>query len=124
VAARRHKQLLIVEWPGGEPRNILLQVPNGTLARLSKGGARIPLDAVPKKHLQGFASLPWGSRVTLHEGALKRAVLAGPAKLHPDWYLPIVDLNNRAVAETAANFKGLVQRLREKRGYAVRRGTN
>jgi hypothetical protein len=54
----------VVEWPGGEPKTIKLQVSETIVKTVLRGGNRVLLDG--SRNINKFAALPWGSRVGLH----------------------------------------------------------
>jgi hypothetical protein len=115
-AARKHIPLSVVEWPGEEPRSITLLVDGEALKAVIPNGKRIPLDQVSAKDLSKFAALPWGSRVTLRSDAGSVTVIAGPAKLAKEWYLPIIGLSLSKETDTAASLKREAIRLRKTLG--------
>jgi hypothetical protein len=82
----------IVEWPGGEPARIDLDVPAQVYHALRRRRMTVPLGSHPK--LAVFGGLPWCSIATLRaenssEQELYRIV--GPAIRQPDqWVLPVL----------------------------------
>jgi hypothetical protein len=79
----------IVEWPGGEPKQLDLDVTPQIFAAVRKGRMTVPLDKQP--NLAEVAGLPWCSVVTLHSNGDKLHRVVGPAIKQPSqWVLPIL----------------------------------
>jgi hypothetical protein len=79
----------IVEWPGGEPRQIDLDVMAQMFSSVRKGRMTVPLGERPA--LAEVAGLPWCSIATLrsNDDSLHRVV--GPAVCQPSgWALPVL----------------------------------
>ena len=88
AAQRRGAHVEIVEWPGGEPRQIDLNVTPKVFASVRKGRMTVPLDAQPD--LAVVAGLPWGSIATVHSAGDKLYRIVGPATWQTDkWALPV-----------------------------------
>jgi hypothetical protein len=78
----------VVEWPGGEPRTLELEVSPSIAKKLLQGARSIPLGgAIPHADL---ASLAWGSVVRLRSELTEFPVVVGPPKYGPQgWFLPL-----------------------------------
>lgn len=87
-AVQSSRPIEVVEWPGGEPRTIDLEVPPAIAKKVQQGARSIPLGAeIPKTDL---ASLAWGSIVRLHCGSKDFPVVVGPPMYRPQgWCLPV-----------------------------------
>jgi hypothetical protein len=77
---------------------------------------RVPLDQVSAKDVFKFAALPWGSRVTMRSDGGSVAVIAGPAELAKERYLPIIGPRLSKETDTAASLKHEAIRLRKTLG--------
>jgi len=89
VAKERAVPVEIVEWPGGEPRQIDLDVTPQVLVAVRKGRMTVPLGKQPD--LAQVAGLPWCSIAKLQSNGEKLHRVVGPAMRHPDqWVLPIL----------------------------------
>jgi hypothetical protein len=107
-ARKRGCDVEVVEWPGGDPAEIELEVTPAVLKSVKQGRATVPLGRIESPaSLAAFAGLPWGSGVTLRCGASALWIASGPARCQPDgWVLPVF-------TETAVN-------LRHQRGLEPR----
>jgi hypothetical protein len=88
-AAKKHGvQVEIVEWPGGEPRRIYLDVTPRVFAAVRKGRMTVPLSKPPV--LAEVAVLPWCSIATLQAKGEKLHRVVGPAISQTvGWALPV-----------------------------------
>jgi hypothetical protein len=103
AAKRRGEHVEIVEWPGGEPKQIDLDVTPEIFASVRKGRMTVPLGKQPD--LAVVAGLPWGSIATVHSAADKLYRIVGPAIWQIDkWSLPVfpTDAEGLAGCETEA----------------------
>src|SRR2546423_132991 len=107
AAAMRGVPIETVEWPGGEPIEIPVNVPRTILRSMRAGRKTIPV-AKPEP-LALYAGLPWGSTVEVTDGRETVRALSGPALFTGGkWCLPIAaqaDANGHAPAEWAARFR-------------------
>jgi hypothetical protein len=88
AAKKRSVPVQIVEWPGGEPKQIDLDVTPRVFAAVLKGRMTVPLGKQPE--LAVVAGLPWCSVVTLHSNGDKLHRVVGPAIKQPEqWVLPV-----------------------------------
>ncbi len=80
--------LEVVEWPGGEPRTLELEVSPSIAKKVLQGARSISLEeGIPHTDL---ASLAWGSVVRLRSELTEFPVVAGPPKYGPHgWSLPV-----------------------------------
>jgi hypothetical protein len=79
----------IVEWPGGEPRFINLDMTPTMLGAIKPGRMSIPLD---EPNIGQLAGLPWCSIASLWSGHEEMHRLVGPAIRQPgQWVLPILE---------------------------------
>jgi hypothetical protein len=88
AAKKRAVPVEIVEWPGGKPRQIDLEVTPQIFASVRNGRMTVPLDKRPD--LAEVAGLPWCSVATLHSEGEKLYRVVGPAIRQPgQWVLPV-----------------------------------
>jgi hypothetical protein len=100
-ARKCDRDVEVVEWPGGDPAEIELEVTPAVLKSVQQGRATAPLGRLESSStsLAAFAGLPWGSGVTLRCGASALRIASGPARCQPDgWVLPVF-------SGTAANLR-------------------
>lgn len=89
AARRRASNLEVVEWPGGAPRHISLDLGENPFRSLVAGGKTIPVDR--SLDLADAASIPWGSIASLRRDGNILHRLIGPAIWKRScWQLPIV----------------------------------
>jgi hypothetical protein len=89
AAGRRGVRVEVVEWPGGEPKPITLDVPPQTFAAVRGGRKTIPLGNGP--NLAEVAGLPWCSIATLQASGEKLHRVVGPALSQTTgWALPVL----------------------------------
>ena len=89
AAKKRAVPVEAVEWPGGEPRQIDLDVTAQVFAAVRKGRMTVPLGDDPD--LAQVAGLPWGSVATLRANGEKLHRVVGPAIRQKDqWALPVL----------------------------------
>ena len=89
AAKERGVEAEIVEWPGGEPRHINLDVTPQIFAAVRKGRMTVPLGNGPD--LADLAGLPWCSIVTLQAKGEKLHRVVGPViSQTTGWALPVV----------------------------------
>jgi len=99
AAKRKGVSLEVVEWPGGEPSTLEIQVPN----------REVPKDHSSRLHLESarplatFAGLAVGSLVDVVSDGRERTVAVAPAMYAPKgWYLPILqNERGKVIAGTA-----------------------
>jgi hypothetical protein len=88
AAKRRSFSLRVVEWPGGKPIELDLQLSAKEWKSIRSGRRTIPLDEpVP---LEQIAAIPWGSIVTLWHNEDWCPVFVGPARYEQQGVLPII----------------------------------
>lgn len=91
AAKKRGVEIDIVEWPGGKPRQIDLDVTPKIFAAVKKGRMTVPLGDRPD--LAEVAGLPWCSVATLHSNGEKLHRVVGPAVAQTSgWALPVLYL--------------------------------
>ena len=89
AAKKREIQAEVVEWPGGNPKRIDLDVPNKDFAAIRKGRMTVPLGK--KFDLGELGGLPWGSIATLHSDDETLHRVVGPAISQTSgWFLPVL----------------------------------
>lgn len=89
AAKKRGLEIEIVEWPGGEPKQIDLDVSSKDFTAVKKGRMTVPLGKRPD--LAAVGGLPWGSIATLHWGGEKLHRVVGPAiSQTTGWALPVL----------------------------------
>jgi hypothetical protein len=80
----------IVEWPGGEPKQIDLDVTPQVFDAVRKGRMTVPLGKQP--NLAKVAGLPWCSIAKLRSNNEKLHRVVGPAMRQPgQWVMPVLD---------------------------------
>jgi hypothetical protein len=89
AAKRRGIHVKVVEWPGGEPQRIELEVQPKDFAAVRKGRLSVPLG--PRFDLAEHAGLPWCSIATLRSGDETLHRVVGPAICQTTgWALPVL----------------------------------
>jgi hypothetical protein len=89
AAKKQSRAVEIVEWPGGYPGQINLNVAPQILAAVRKGRTNVQLEGVSK--LAEIAATPWCSVATLHAAGEKLHRIVGPAfRQKGDWALPVL----------------------------------
>ena len=89
AAKKRGVKIEVVEWPGGEPKKIDVEVDPQVFAAVRKGRLTVPL--VTRLNLAEYAGLPWCSIATLRSKGEKSHRVVGPAIAQPDgWALPVL----------------------------------
>ena len=79
AAKRRHARVTVIEWPGGEPTALTLEVPQSVLRGVERGSQKTL--AVPPSLSPGeAASVPWASTGLLLSASDQVPVLLGPAQ--------------------------------------------
>jgi len=92
AAKKRGVPVEIVEWSGGEPRKIELNVTPQLFAAVRKGRKTVPLDE--PVDLAEFAGLPWCSIATLRSKGEEIHRIVGPAICQTTgWALPVLSLD-------------------------------
>jgi Protein of unknown function, DUF488 len=119
-ARARGVSLMVVEWPGGEPTIVSVPVTGKTLRSILNGGNRVPLDLAPKSLRTRLRSLPWASRVSLRSADASLGIVAGPAQLGTDWYLPVIGPETSAETDSVRSLASVARRLRTSLGYDPR----
>ncbi len=88
AAKKRGVPVEIVEWPGGKPQEIELDVTPQMFAAIRKGRMTVPLGDQPD--LAQVAGLPWGSIATIQAKGEKLHRVVGPAiSQTAGWALPV-----------------------------------
>jgi hypothetical protein len=114
AATNRAIHLKVVEWPGGEPKEIDLHVPRKDFTAIKRGRRTVPLGE--KFDLAECAGLPWCSLAILHSGDETLRRMIGPAiSQTTGWALPVLD---DATGSTSGlrEYKEEVTRLRSQWG--------
>jgi hypothetical protein len=112
AAQRRGESVEIVEWPGGEPRQIDFDVTPQVFAAVKRGRMTVPLGKQPK--LAEVAALPWGSIATLHSNGEELHRIVGPAICQTEqWALPVLSLEP---ATDLAEYEDEARTLRRRLG--------
>lgn len=115
VKAGRHIQ--IVEWPGGKPLRITMDVRRGTLEAVLRGRKSVPLGN--RRELGRKVCLPWGSVVNLRAGGEIVPIVTGPARYRNGWCLPVLLCTPRPTH--LAQARGCSERLRKEHDLEPRR---
>lgn len=91
AARKRGAALLTVEWPGGEPTRVDLNVPPAVFWAVKRGRVSVLLPA--SAELERLAGLPWGTVLRLRDGNDELVAASGPARFQGGrWYLPVLKL--------------------------------
>jgi hypothetical protein len=92
AAQKRGESVEIVEWPGGEPKLIDLEVTPEVFASVRKGRKTVPLGGTID--LAQLGGLSWGSIATVHSENEQLHRIVGPAIWQTDkWFLPVFPTN-------------------------------
>lgn len=92
VAKKRNVPVEVVEWPGGEPKQIDLNVTPQVFDAVRKGRMTVPLGK--QTDLAEVAKLPWCSIATLQSNGKKLHRIVGPAIRQKDqWVWPVLYLD-------------------------------
>ena len=90
AATQKGIHLEVVEWPGGHPVRIDLEVTSRDFAAVRKGRRTVPLRE--PVDLAAVAGLPWCSVATLHSGEGTMHRIVGPAISQTSgWALPVLN---------------------------------
>ena len=87
-AKKQGVSIQVVEWPGGEPKNIKIETKPKLFDKIRKRRSNIPL---PKDYdLAEIAGLPWGTVATFQCNGQQLHRIVGPAIRHKGkWALPV-----------------------------------
>jgi hypothetical protein len=77
-AKARKLDVTVIEWPGGAPSTIAIDVPLATLRKIGRGD-QTTLPLLTTMTVGAAAALPWGTTAELRAGAERRRVLIGSA---------------------------------------------
>ena len=115
AAAKRGVAVQTVEWPGGEPTRVDLDVPPAVFRAVKRGRASVPLPA--SVQLERLAGLAWGTVVHLRDDDDELAATSGPARFQGGaWCLPVCKLFAGREAGGSAP-KDWATRFRAEHGY-------
>jgi len=116
AARRQRRSLEVVEWPGGEPITIELQVDAHVLGKIRGGLKSVPLHEPFRLGMNG--AIPWCSIAILRCREQSVPVLTGPARCDSrGWYLPVLKTASRDTG-TIDSLIDEGDRLRRGCGYA------
>ena len=88
---KRKINLEVVEWPGGNPGELKIEVSQTDFYKIKQGQKSIPINKL--KDLATFAGLAWGTIATVKSGDDNYKVIIGPVKFQSKkWVLPVIDL--------------------------------
>jgi hypothetical protein len=111
ASKKRGEPVEVVEWPGGDPRQIDLDVTPQVFAAVKRGRMTVPLDK--QADLAVVAGLPWGSIATVYSDGEKLHRVVGPAFWQTDkWSLPVFPTD----ADVLADFETKAATLRRSLG--------
>lgn len=117
VAKKRALQVEVVEWPGGEPRPIDLEVTPKDFAAIRKGRKSVPIGPTPD--LSEVAGLPWCSIATLHSNGERLHRIVGPAISRTSgWELPVLYLGSNP-ATGLSEYQREAEKLRKEFGLTT-----
>lgn len=103
-ASVRGLKVELIEWPGGEPSSLAIDVSSQLFGEVKRDRPFLPV-VTPDGKLAEYAGLAWGSLLTVRCGDQTVVAVTGPAKFAGGWKLPILswhDRLNEAQAESAA----------------------
>jgi hypothetical protein len=114
AAQERGESVEIVEWPGGEPKQIDLEVPPEVFASVRRGRKTVPLGGTID--LAQLGGLSWGSIATVNSGDEQLRRIVGPAIWQTDkWSLPVFPTN----ADVLPDYEKEAARLRQRLGLEL-----
>jgi hypothetical protein len=117
----------VVEWPGGEPGLLRLNVADEMIGKVLGGRRSVPVSGGDLVERFGeLAGLPWGSIALLTSARRSVPVLAGPARYQKKaWVLPLVGsaVNEDDTVEMLEVEAGKLRRKNrwDSRGWEARR---
>jgi hypothetical protein len=110
AARERGLSVEVVEWPGGEPAQINLDLPADVFRAVRNGRLSIPV--VGSKPLEAIAGLPWGSIAGLYSGKENIYRVVGPAAWKLErWCLPVLWRSDSETGLAECKQKGANLRL-------------
>jgi hypothetical protein len=114
-ATKKKKPIHVIEWPGGTPEFVELNLNQADYKKLLKVGKTIPLGKTIDH--KKYAGIAWGSIAKVRCGNEEALLMVGPPKFSKDkWVLPVLSKPN--APELLKNpFKIFVKRWREKKGF-------
>lgn len=111
AAKRRRVAVDVVEWPGGEPRLIDLDVSTRDFNAIRNGRKSVPLGS--SVQLAEVASLPWCSVATLNaDGKSLRRIVGPTIRQGKAWVLPVFDTSLDSDAKLEAYTREAAQMRR------------
>ena len=114
TARKEGVKIQVIEWPGGEPKHVNLDLDSALFSAISKGRRTIPLldhQATPE-----MLGLPNCSIATLNCVAQSFHRIVGPAIRHKNqWYLPIIQTCSKQNGSISA-YKTRAAKMRVKAG--------
>jgi hypothetical protein len=114
-AKKQGVSIQVVEWPGGEPKNIKMEIAPKLFGSINKRVMNIPL---PKDcDLAEIAGLPWGTIATFRCNDQQLHRIVGPAIRHKgNWALPVKQTTEGRVTNLVICNKES-EKLRKLHGY-------
>jgi hypothetical protein len=118
AARRRRTAVQVVEWPGGEPGLLDLEVPPALARALARGSRKsIPLGREASHALH--AGLAWGTIARVQHAGGELLLPVGPARYGAgEWYLPVLPL--AAVGPSVDRLRDAVRDWRRASGLEPR----
>lgn len=117
AARKRGIRIKVVEWPGGEPIRMNLEVTTKDFGTLRKG--RMTISLGKQFDLAEAAGLPWCSIATCHADGQQLHRLVGPAISQTNgWALPILG-QVRSPTTGVSEYKKDAERMRKELGLAA-----
>ncbi|HEY3815854.1 MAG TPA: hypothetical protein VGL81_01725 [Polyangiaceae bacterium] len=114
-AARARGGVTIVEWPGGEPRALAVEVGPAAFRKVARGAKTMPVPA--GMNMGEAAALPWGSKIVLRSAGEETAVLVGPTRFDAHGaHLPILPSEGD---RTTVEMEAASRRYRVEYGYGA-----
>jgi len=108
-AERWGRPVEIVEWPGGKPATVQLDVKGDLVKALRNGRKSLP---IRNGDWCEFVGLPWGSIVRLRAKEESVCIASGPARYSNGWFLPVIEEVDPS--EDASLVKRAAERFRQR----------
>jgi hypothetical protein len=115
AARKRGASIEVIEWPGGKPQRIHLEVSASDYTAVDKGRSTIPLRETNR--LVELAEVPYCSTLTLYSDDQMMYRLVGPARMTGgQWNLPVFYSSGNA-ATSVKEYQHVAKRMRRELGF-------
>lgn len=120
-ASRTRMPIRVIEWPGGEPETLKLEVSSKVIKSVLRNANRMSLADASARMQEKLKSLPWCSGVELRSNDVVFGIVSGPAHLAANgWYLPVIGPDFSGGALSVRELKSSAAQWRTSLGYAER----